>query len=222
MELTGRRSRPTSMTDSRKARTARMVRSLLTAAALTAALGGCGSYVAGQASSANSTGNNSANSASTSSSASAAGCASVNQATRVTVLRDLHLVEPTRMAALQVTQTDPAKVRALFRDFCQVVTHKDTSGATPGCAMEIGLSYGGTFYDGNRPLASFTYAASGCQVVTVTAAGKGAKPLSAVVFGTAATAAPHLDGDMDRTLGLSDAQVFHPQTHINQGNGASK
>jgi hypothetical protein len=217
MELTGHRQRPTIMINSRKVpsvRTTGTLAAALMAAALMAALAGCGTYKASQASS--------GNRANTTSSASAAACASVNQATKVTVLRDLHLVEPIRMAALRVTQTDPAKVRALFKDFCQVITHKDPSSKPLNCPMEIGLSYGGTFYDGTRPLASYTYAASGCQVVTVTAATKGAKPVSAVVFGTAATAAPHLGADMDRTLGLSDAQVFHPQTHINQGNGASK
>ena len=208
MELTGRRPRPTPMISSRG------VRSTLTAGTLVAALAGCGTYTASQASTGNRT--------NTTSSTSAAACASVNQATKVTVLRDLHLVEPIRMAALRVTQADPVKVRALFQDFCQVITHKDPSGKPLNCPMEIGLSYGGTFYDGTRPLASYTYAASGCQIVTVTAAATGDEPVSAVVFGTAAAAAPNLDGDMDRTLGLSDAQVFHPQTHINQGNGASK
>lgn len=216
MELTIGRLRQIAMTHSRKARD---VRGLMTAGMLTAALAGCGTYVAGasqQAGSGSTTGNSTAT-----------GCASVNDATKVTVIRAMHLAEPTRAVALEVTQTKPAVVRALFHDFCQVVTHKDTSGAAHSCPMQIGLSYGGTFYDGDRKLASYTYAASGCEVVTVTSAVKGAKPQAAVVMGSAAAAAPRLHADMDKTLGLSDAEVFRPQVSdtpaaVNQGSGASK
>ena len=85
------------------------------------------------------------------------------------------------------------------------------------CPNEIGLSYGGTFYDGTRALASYTFAASGCEVVTVTASAKAAKPQSAVVMGPAAAAAPNLHTDMDRTLGLSDSEVFQPQNTQTHG-----
>jgi hypothetical protein len=146
----------------------------------------------------------------------------VNDATKVTVLRAMHLVEPTRLGALQVTQTNPATVRALFRDFCQIVSHKVTSAGLSHCPMAIGLSYGGTFYAGNRPLANYTYAASGCEVVSLTAASKAATPESSVVAGSAATAAPSLHADMATTVGLPQAQVFQPRTKINQGSGASK
>jgi len=191
MELSTTAPRPISMM--------RKVRGFILAGLLAAALAGCGTYVAV------------GSSPNTTSGTSATGCAGVDQATKVTVIRAMHLVEPTRAGALEVTQTNPATVRALFRDFCQVIAHKATPGAVLGCPNEIGLSYGGTFYDGTRSLASYTYAASGCEVVTVTASANAAKPQSAVVMGSAAAAAPDLHTDMDKALGLSDSAVFHPQ-----------
>jgi hypothetical protein len=43
-----------------------------------------------------------------------------------------------------------------------------------------------------------------------------------MVSGTAAAAAPGLESDMAKTLGLSKAEVFQPQAHVNQGSGASR
>src|SRR5207245_1859070 len=60
----------------------------------------------------------------------AVGCAGVNQATSVTVRRTMHLVEPTRMGALSMTQRKTALVRALFGQFCNAVRHADTQKGT--------------------------------------------------------------------------------------------
>lgn len=178
---------------------------------LVALLAGCGSQLASGATTSSGSG------AAGTTSSTATGCASVNDATKVTVLRAMHLVEPTRMGDLETTQTDPAKVRALFRDFCAVIAHPDHYTGRIMCPAEIGLSYSGTFYDDTRKLATFTFGASGCQIVSVTAASNGAKPKMAVVIGTAAAAAPNLHTDLDHVLGLPDTEVFHPQTHVNQG-----
>jgi hypothetical protein len=121
------------------------------------------------------------------------------------------------MGNLETTQADPVKVRALFGDLCAVVAHRETSTLRLNCPDEIGLSYSGTFYDFTRKLATFTFAASGCETVTVTSASSGAKPQTTVVTGTIAAAAPHLHADLDHVLGLTDAEVFQPQTHVNQG-----
>jgi hypothetical protein len=208
MELFASRPRPTHMTLSG---TARAIATAAIAASL-ATLAGCGTYVANGATSGSSAGSTTA----------AAGCASVNDATKVTAIRAMHLVDPVRATSMEVTDTNPGTVRALFRDFCQVVSHK-TGNAVLHCPNDIGLSYGGTFYDGSRALASYVFAASGCEIVTVTSASQGAKPDSAVVAGSAAAAAPSLHTDMAKTLGLSEAQVFRPYTtHVNQGSGPSK
>jgi hypothetical protein len=214
MELFLSHSRRITMTLSRTARAIAMA----TIAAGLATLAGCGTYVADGAASGSSAGS----ATTAASAATAAGCASVNDATKVTAIRAMHLVDPVRAASMEVTDTNPATVRALFRDFCQVVSHK-AGNAVLHCPDEIGLSYGGTFYDGSRALASYVFAASGCEIVTVTPASQGAKPDSAVIAGPAAAAAPSLHADMAKTLGLPEAQVFKPYvTHVNQGSGPSK
>lgn len=220
MELRTGHTRPIRMMYSRA------IRGLIAAAALTAMLAGCGTTVAssGAGSAArpvSGSGSGAGSGASTTSTTAAAGCASVNEATKVTAVRAMHLVEPARFTSMLVTQTNPGIVRTLFRDFCQVIAHRDASSAV-SCPNNIGLSYGGTFYAGNQPLARYTYAASGCEVVTLTPSGKGAKPQSAMVIGTAAAAAPSLHTDMARALGMAQAQVFRPSAHVNQGSGPSK
>jgi hypothetical protein len=62
-------------------------------------------------------------------------------------------------------------------------------------------------------LATFTYAASGCQRVTVTAAGK---TQGTMVYGRAAAAAPHLATDLDVILG-AQPHIMQPQGSVNPG-----
>jgi hypothetical protein len=126
----------------------------------------------------------------------------------------MHLVEPTRAGALSVTQTDPAKVRALFAQFCNAVGHAYTVKGTVHCPADFGISYSGTFYDGSRTLAKFVYGASGCQTVSLTADGK---TQSTMVFGTASTAAPELRADMASVLGEPASMVAAPQSQVNPG-----
>jgi 8-oxo-dGTP diphosphatase len=147
-------------------------------------------------------------------SADAVGCASVNQATSVTVHRAMHLVEPTRAGALIVTQTKPALVRALFGQFCSAIGHADTVKTTVHCPADFGISYSGTFYDGSRALAEFTYGASGCQTVSLTANGK---TQSTMVFGTASAAAPKLRACMAAVLGIPASMLAQPQSQVNPG-----
>jgi hypothetical protein len=200
----------------------RQVRGTVLAALLCSALAGCGSVTAssvaaGGASSAAAT-SSAASSAASSSAASpaaaAVGCASVNQATSVTVHRTMHLVEPTRAGALSTTQTDPAKVRALFGQFCDAVSHPDTAKGTVYCPADFGISYSGTFYDAGQALAKFVYGASGCQTVSLTAGGK---TQSTMVFGTASAAAPKLRADMAAVLGVPVSMLAQPQSQVNPG-----
>jgi hypothetical protein len=189
MELSGHPSRPIGM----------RYAPLIAAGVLAAALAGCGSAVSGSTA---------ASGAGNSTASTATGCADASLATKVTIDRSLRMVEPTKLGALSQTQTDPAKVRALFRDFCQVLSHRQSvTGRAIPCPNAFGLGYTGTFYAGNQVLASYAYTASGCQAVTVTAAGKSQ---SALVFGSAAKAAPDLEPDMARALGLTVQQAFQP------------
>jgi uncharacterized protein YceK len=192
----------------------RQIRGLAVAGMLTVAVAGCGTEVAGAASGTGTAGTT------TSATSTATGCSGVNLATKVTVIRAMHLVEPTRVSALTDTQTNAAEVRTLFRDFCAVVTHPDNSKTPLFCPNDIGLAYGGTFYDGSRTLATYTYAVSGCQVVTVNSPGK---KQSAVVRGTAAAAAPNLENDLAKVLGVPKTAVMQPYgTSVNQGGGMDK
>jgi len=146
--------------------------------------------------------------------AAAVGCASVDQATSVTVHRTMHLVEPTRMSALSMTQHNAALVRALFGQFCSAVGHAATATGMVHCPADFGISYTGTFYDGSRALATFVYGASGCQTVSITADGK---IQSTMLLGPASAAAPKLRADMAAVLGVPMSMLAPPQSQVNPG-----
>jgi hypothetical protein len=181
----------------------RQLRGSVVAGLLCAAVAGCGSTVATSAS---------VQAAHTT--APAVGCASVNQATTVTIRRTMDTVEPTHAGSVATTQRKTAVARALFGDLCQVVAHPYTVKGPVHCPIAFGLAYTGTFYDGKRALATFTYGASGCQNVRVNAAGQSRYSL---VMGPAASAAPHLQADMAAALGLPKSTVFGPTQQINPG-----
>jgi hypothetical protein len=190
----------------------RQVRGIVIAGLLSAAVAGCGTVSAstvasGQAVAANPP-------ASSASAATAVGCASVSQATAVTVRRTMELVEPARMGRYTMTQRKPALVRALFSDFCKLVAHPYRSNHPVNCPADFGIDYTGTFYAGHRELATFVYGASGCQTVQVVAAGKSKFTM---VFGSTASAAPHLETDMAAVLGLPKSAVSSPGQQINPG-----
>jgi hypothetical protein len=142
----------------------------------------------------------------------------VNQATSVTVHRILHLVEPTRAAALAKTQHNVTLVRALFGQFCAALSHPSSAKGIVRCPADFGISYLGTFYDGQRTLARFVYGVTGCQIVSLTTGGK---TKSTMVLGAAAAAAPKLRADMAAVLGVPSLAIAQPVTGTNKG-GANK
>jgi hypothetical protein len=171
-------------------------------AAATAA--GCGTQVASSgATTAAKQGTTAANSAV------AAACDGTGLATKVTALRAIHLVQPARIPALKQTNTNPAVVRALFRDLCAIVAHQDRAVRAYHCPMDVGVGYAGAFYDGARVLASYTFSITGCQRVTLTA-GRDGPTQSAVVAGTAAAAAPSLEPDFANVVGTPARLIFYP------------
>ena len=182
------------------------VRGLVLAGVLCAALAGCGSVVASNQPGNLATGVPAA--------APQVGCASVNQATMAIIHRTMRLVEPVAGGTFTVTQHRASVVRALFGDLCNAVTHPYTSKQAIRCPADFGTSYLGTFYDGSRVLATFTYAASGCQRVTITAAGK---TQGTMVYGQAAAAAPHLVSDLNAAVGLPRIAVVQPAGPVNPG-----
>jgi hypothetical protein len=206
MELMTHGARPSSMMSPRQ------VRGTVLAALLCSGLAGCGSITGSTA--AGAAAPTASSSAPVTSSAPAAGCASANLATSVTVLRVMHLVEPSRMATLGMTQHNAARVRALFGQFCQAVGHADTKKEVVRCPADFGISYTGTFYDGSRALARFVYGASGCQTVSITAGGK---TRSTMMIGPAAAAAPKLQAAMAAVLGLPTLMQGPPQSQGDPG-----
>src|SRR5690348_423172 len=204
----------------------RQVRGTVLAVLLCSALAGCGSATAsapagaGATSSAPATSaaqaassapaSSGASSAASAAAAPATGCAGADQATSVTVHRVLHLVEPTRGTALSKTQHNATLVRALFRQLCAAVSHPSaTKGAMLHCPADFGIVYLGTFYDGSRTLAKFSYGASGCETVSLTADGK---TRTTMVIGAASAAAPKLRPDLAAVLGVPRLAIAQPVT----------
>ena len=124
--------------------------------------------------------------------------------------RVLHLVEPTRGNALSKTQHNATLVRALFRQLCAAVSHPSAAkGATLHCPADFGIVYLGTFYDGSRTLAKFSYGVSGCETVSLTADGK---TRTTMVIGAASAAAPKLRPDLAAVLGVPRLAIAQPVT----------
>ncbi|HEU5385186.1 MAG TPA: hypothetical protein VFV73_04725 [Streptosporangiaceae bacterium] len=163
---------------------------------------------AGAASSGSASPASSAGAASAAAVAAAAGCSDVSQATSVSVHRVLHLVEPTRLGSLSKTQHDTTLVRALYSQLCAAITHPAKIKGTLRCPANMGISYVGTFYDGSRPLATFVYGASGCQTASLSASGK---TKTTLMVGSAAAAAPKLQADLAKALGLPSLVMAQPK-----------
>ncbi len=227
MERMARRVRRTAMMDQRSLRGRAGflgVLGILGTGLLFAAVSGCGSVVASDSASAPAAGAAGATATASSPAAGAAGatatassqvgCASVNQATAVSIRRLMHLMVPVGTNPLtSTTYRQAAQVQALFGQLCAAVTHP-APAQMMHCPADIGTEFNGTFYDGSRVLATFNYAASGCERVSVTAAGK---TLTTMVYGRAAAAAPHLATDLDVIVGAPKPGVMQPQGGVNPG-----
>jgi hypothetical protein len=166
-----------------------------------AALAGCGSEVA----SSGAAGGPSA----TATTPPQVGCASVNQATAVSI-RAMRLEPPVGANRVSATYHEATQVRALFGQLCAAVTHPART-MLMHCPADMGTEFFGTFYDGSRVLATFTFAAMGCERVSVTAAGK---TLATMVYGPAAAAAPHLATDLAAIMGSPKPGMMRPQGTI--------
>ena len=199
MERMTRRVRQTRMMDPRPPRGLLGTFGVLGSGLLFAALAGCGSVVA-------SSGAAAAPAAATP--VPQVGCASVNQATAVSIRREMRLMAPVGTNPISSTiYRQAAQVRALFGQLCAAVSHP-APAQLMHCPADFGTTYIGTFYDGSRVLATFTYAASGCERVSVTAAGK---TLATMVYGRAAAAAPQLATDLAAIMGAQKPGVMQPQ-----------
>jgi hypothetical protein len=130
------------------------------------------------------------------------GCAGVSQATSVVIARHLLVAQPVN--GRLYAQRHASLVRALFGEFCAALDHPDLPQTPLHCPIDIGTTYTGTFYAGQRVLATFVYVPTGCQRLSLTASGK---TRATFMIGTAAAAAPHLKADLAAVLGLPQSQV---------------
>jgi hypothetical protein len=133
------------------------------------------------------------------------GCAGVSQATSVIIIRHLLVAEPVSGGMRLFTQRHASLVRALFGDFCAALAHPDVPRAPVACPIDVGTSYSGTFYAGQRVLATFVYVPTGCQRLSLSVSGK---TRGTFMIGSAAAAAPHLKAAMAAVLGLPESQVY--------------
>jgi hypothetical protein len=133
----------------------------------------------------------------------------------VTVHRTTSMVASSHQSPAVTTQRKTALVRALFNDLCKATAHPYASSGSVRCPASFGQSYTGTFYDGNRELATFAYAPTGCQSVRLIVAGKAKFSL---IMGATVAAAPHLEADMAAVLGVPKSQLASPvQQKVNPG-----
>jgi hypothetical protein len=181
---------------------------VLGAGLLCAALAGCGSVVASSAAA-----GAGATPAAADSPAAPVGCASVNQATVVSIYRVMPPMSGSSPLSTYTYHQVP-QLRALFGQLCAAVTHP-ARNLLMHCPADRGTEFVGTFFDGPRELARFTFAASGCERVSVTAAGK---TLATMVYGSAAAAAPHLASDLAAVVGSpGSGGMMQPGGTVNPG-----
>jgi hypothetical protein len=217
MERMGRRMRQSRMTDQRPLRDGHGIPGLLGAAVLVAALAGCASATSAPGSSpaaaATSASAGAAVAGAAGAGAAEAGCAGVTQATAVTIRQTTQITKPVISRPMGTTYRQPGRVQALFGQLCAAVTHP-VATTLMHCPADIGTSYLGTFYDGSRALGTFTYAVTGCQRVSLTAAGT---TLSTMVYGRAAAAAPHLSADLAALVGTPEPGATQSPGGVNPG-----
>jgi len=142
------------------------------------------------------------------------GCASVNQATMVTISGPAHPTIPRPSGLLVMTSRESALVRALFRDFCDAVTHRYAPPGVINCPADFATYYSGVFYDGNRVLASYTYTAGGCRQVAIIV---GSTTQSTMVAGRASAAAPRLAADWAAVLDAAKPTRVPSPSQLNPG-----
>ncbi|HTX28757.1 MAG TPA: hypothetical protein VME19_17245 [Streptosporangiaceae bacterium] len=189
------------------------IRGLAAAGLLCALLAGCGTAVATSTAAstpaATTPSASGAGGAALATAATETGCAGVSQATSAVVVRHLLVAEPVNGGGRLYTQRHASLVRALFGDFCAALDHPDVPQTPLHCPIDIGTSYTGTFYAGQRVLATFVYVPTGCPRLSLSASGK---TKGTFMIGTASAAAPHLKHDLAAVLGVPESQVYGSAT----------
>jgi hypothetical protein len=140
------------------------------------------------------------------------GCGNAQSPSVVQVRRSVALPEPGwgSWVRLSVTQRSAPLVRRLYDDLCVIVGHPYhlPPGALVNCPADFGLAYTGAFYAAGRKLAGFSYAASGCESITLSV---GQQQANTMILGPAAAAEPStFDADFAAVLGVPASTVHMP------------
>ena len=135
-------------------------------------------------------------------------CGSVMRPSAVQVRRTASL---SGRQALSVTERRAAVVRRLYFLMCVIAAHPYhlQSGQAISCPDDFGLSYRGAFYDRKTKIAVFSYAASGCESLSLSV---GLNQSASLIFGKVTLAAqPSLDAGLATALGIpADAVHQYP------------
>jgi hypothetical protein len=138
-----------------------------------------------------------------------AGCGNLARSSVMQVRRAVELARPMREILLATERRAPV-VRRLFHDMCVIAAHP--AHLPPGvtsCPADFGLTYSGVFEAGNRTLATFTYYASGCNALSLSA---GPNQASSLIWSKAAEAVqPSLDAGLAAAFGVR-ADAIHQYT----------
>jgi hypothetical protein len=113
--------------------------------------------------------------------------------------------------ALSVTERRAAVVRRLYFDMCVIAGHPYhfQPGEAISCPDDFGLTYRGAFYDRKTKIAVFSYAASGCESLSLSV---GLNQSTSQIFGKVALAVqPSLDAGLAAALGIP-ANAIHQRS----------
>jgi hypothetical protein len=112
---------------------------------------------------------------------------------------------------LLATERRAPVVRSLYRDMCVIAGHPAhlPRGVTLSCPNDFGLTYTGAFEAGNKTVATFTYNASGCNALSLSA---GRNQASSLIWSKAARAVqPSMDAGLASAFGVR-ADAIHQYT----------
>jgi hypothetical protein len=138
------------------------------------------------------------------------GCGNLARPSVMQVRRTVGLARPMREILLATERRAPV-VRRLFHDMCVIAGHPAhlPPGVTLSCPDDFGLTYSGVFEAGNRTLATFTYDASGCNALSLSA---GPNQASSLIWSkTALAVQPSLDAGLATAFGVR-AGAIHQYT----------
>ena len=135
------------------------------------------------------------------------GCGDVSRPDKVVIQSTVSIAGPP--SSLQEPHlATGASARALYLDICRTVAVKVTLEGPTSCPNDFGLHYLGRFFDRDRQIASFDWAASGCEYMSLTVSGQTA---STYLAGPTSSEPASLEPDLAGILGVSVTDLHQPR-----------